>query len=692
MVRVLSKTITIIFFLLFFIPQYCSAQQHTVVTGQDSSFGTRLETGSVNPMYGGPGIYTFQTILINPQGKEPDYVKIFIQKGDGKSGFQGLAMTKGITNSQGTEYHYTTTFKEKDEGKYDFYFEAKIGGKTIHGPSYGGEGCEPGMCAQCCGAWSGPKIISAKLIKENKIYLFQKGNDNPVWSYNVGKNWVTSVVFSADGKYFAAADNNQNVYLFDIRSNIPKWVFAGTTKETGDLGMDKGIVVFSKNGDLAASLKGTVYLFKINSNKPVWNYSTPMVLNGLVISEDGRYLAAAGRDTNVYFWDLGKTTPTWVHKIEAKGGLLGGSVIISMSMSPNGKYFVAGTSCPDRSVHVFTPSQADEIFQAKAGTNFPVGTVSISDDGRYFLAGGGGDPEDPYTAVLYTIDKKDPVWRFDHSRNPVSEVAISSDAKSCVIGSNMDGLFFNDCSSKDPVWQLQNAGQISAVVISKDGKWIAGGSLTDHVFLLPADGSKILHDWKIGSKVESLGMSADGTYIAAGTGLNRYFATSAAGENTSGAGGKETIDAKIQLVRLQGASLKPDTKSAVNNPSRIGFYAILIISLISAISLVMYIIAAQLKIFVRNGKQLLVFDKKVVVIWFIVTMALFILVVTVSIFTHTPPSPIEKEPQKNTIINTIPSGKYQEGESGKCGNHVCEGAVGETKQNCPKDCTGEEKN
>jgi len=59
-------------------------------------------------------------------------------------------------------------------------------------------------------------------------------------------------------------------------------------------------VAFARNGYLADSLKGVVYLFKTNSNKPIWSHPTGMVLNGLVISEDGKYIAAAGRDTNVY--------------------------------------------------------------------------------------------------------------------------------------------------------------------------------------------------------------------------------------------------------------------------------------------------------------------------------------------------------------------------------------------------------
>lgn len=717
----MKRLIFFAFIILFsFFSKFCFAEQVIINSDQQKevpdqksqsvvqqSSGPRLETGSVNPMNGGPGSYIFQTILINSQGQEPDYVKIFLMEGDGKSKFEGFPMTKGVAGPQGTTYQFTKTFEEKDEGMYEFYFEAKFGNKTIHGPSYGGENCEPGMCSACCGAWGGPKIISAKLIEENKIYLFRKDKDEPIWSFNAGKNWITSTVFSFDEKSFAAADNNQNIYFFDISSSKPKWTFTGVAKEGGNTGKDKGLVAFSQNGYLAASSKGVVYLFKTDRNQPIWSYPTGMVLNGLAISEDGKYIAAAGRDTNVYLWKTESSKPAWVHKIEAKGGLLGGSVIISLAMTPDGKYFVAGTSCPDRSVHAFTPRQPEEIFQAKAGANFPVGSVSISNDGQYFLAGGGGDPEDSYTAILYKVGTSEPVWRFDYSRNPVSEVAISSDAKSCVIGSNMDGLIFNNCSSKDPIWQLKNAGQISAIAFSQDGRLMAGGTLTNHVFLLPIDGSKILKDWKIANKVESLDMSASGTYIAVGTGLNRFFITSAEGVNSSGAGGIEAKDTQPQLVNLQGLSQQTDAirNSGSGQKSKINWRQLTIIFsaigfILSVLGLAVYFAITKFKFLKRNEEQLLTIDKRVVIALLIISV-LFLLSATFFfvrynsvIFFSTkkaatqPKIQIQKKQDASKVDTNNAPGKYQEGESGSCGNRVCESNAGETKESCPKDCSG----
>ncbi len=660
--------------------------QNKVTTLNDESPGPKLETGSVNPMYGPPGNYTFQTHLINSQGQEPDYVKIFLTSGDGKSKeFETHLMTKGTTSPQGIAYQFTKKFEEKDEGMYEFYFEAKIGGKILHNPSYGGDNCQPGLCAACCGAWGGPKVFSEKLITGNKIYLFQKEKNSPVWSFNVGTNWVTSIKFSADEKSLAAADNNQHVYFFDLSSNRPKWIFTGEVPETGDVGMDNSQVALSKNGYLAAALKGTVYLFKTDSNKPLWSYPTTMVLNGLVISDDGQYLAAAGRDTNVYFWKTDSSTPAWSHKIEAKGGLLGGSVIISMTMNADGQYFVAGTSCPDRSVHVFTPLKSEEIFQSKAGVNFPVGSVSMSNDGQYFLAGGGGDTEDPYTAILYKLGKNEPVWRFDYSRNPVSQVAISADAKLCAIGSNMDGLMMTQCANKDPVWQLKNTGYLAGLSLSKDGKFVAAGSGINEVFLLPSDGSKILNEWKIDNKVESVALSSSGNYVAAGTGLNRFIMTTGAGAGTTVISPPKLVDFKNSAGRQISTGPQIQSKSQ----TLLSFWSTIIPSIFFGLGLVIYLAITKIEFIRRKNQWLPAFNKTIALVLSALTVLFVILSIVFLVlspknksFNGYPPAQMNTSQQNNS------PGQFQKGKGGVCGNHVCESNVGETKENCPKDCSG----
>lgn len=524
---------------------------------EQSGTGTRFETGSVTPMWGGTGEYTFQTYFVDPQGREPEFVKIYISKSDlGKEDFHSNLMTKGQVTGNGTSYIFKKTISEKDAGNiFQFYFEAKIGDKLIHGPSYWGEDCTPGGCGKCCGVWGGPKILSAKLLKDNKIYLFEQGKNKPVVTHDVGENWITSVSISPDERYLAAADNQQNLYLFDIALKELKWKYTGQpVMDTGNLGMDKGIVAFSHNGYLAASLKGVMFLFKVDNNNPIWSSPTGAVLNGMAISKDGQYIVAGGRDTYVYLWQKDSSTPVWKHKIEAKGGMMGGSVIRSLSMTADGKYFVVGTSCPDRSIHVFTPQSSEPVFKTKVGINFPVESVSITDDARYILAGGGGSSEDPFSAVLFKLNKSKPIWNFDVSVNPVNEVAISSDGIWCVTGSIMEGILTAKCESKDPIWRVNNTGYIGSLSFSADGEYLAAGTGTNHVLLISTSQEKIINDWQTVGKAETSMVSVSGRYVGAGTGLNRFFMISTGGEtNTSGAGGTEIENQKPEIVT--GATL-----------------------------------------------------------------------------------------------------------------------------------------
>jgi WD40 repeat protein len=667
-----------------------------VVQNNQSSSGPKLETGSVTPMFGGSGEYTFQTILVNPQNLQPDYVKIFIQKG-GEDEWDEQIMIRTGERSSGAEYAYTKTFQESDVGNYEFYFEAKFDNKIIHGPSYGSEDCVPGGCGTCCGVWGGPKILSAKLISENKIYLLERGQEKPLLNYDIGKNWATSVAFSPDENYFAVADNEQNIYLFDVNTKQLKWNYkAEPVEDTGNLGMDRGNVDFSDNGYLAASLKGVVFLFKIDSNKPLWSYPTGMVLNKLVMSHDGNYIAAGGRDTNVYAWKKENPAPLWKHKIEAKGGMMGGSVIRSMDMTPDGNYFVVGTSCPDRSIHVFTPDDPNPVFIAKVGTNFPVESVSISDDGQTILAGGGGSYEDPYSAVLYTLKQDKPVWNFDYSLNPTNEVAVSADGKWCAIGSNMDGLFLLNCTGKNPIWQLKNSGYIAGVSFSNDGKYLTAGTGTNHVFLLSVNEEKIINDWTLNSKAEATAISSSGKYVAAGTGLSRFFIIGAIGEaNTSGAGGDEVKQQKAEIIKtgssenINGQPLQP-----FQNMKSIKQFQIitLFLFLLSTLTLVGYILIIRYNLLKKKGEEKLPLNKKM---WIPLSVVSGLLLLANLLILISPEEKFQESKRENASQPTVPQinsnqkSTVQERAGGTCGNTICEGSASETRENCPKDCAGE---
>ena len=502
-------SLTVIF---LFQPTIFAQDQEVIIdtseNNSQNSSGSRLETGSVTPQYGPPGEYTFHTYFSDPQNCTPEYVKIYISDVNKDIPIEETQPhlmqrnSNNATGSWGTEYTYTINITQ--EGQYQFYFEAKVGSEIIHNPSYGRPDCKPGLCSDCCGAWGGPKVFSEKLINKHKIYLFDKDKETEIWSYDTGKNWVTSVAFSADNTKLAAADNQGNLYLFNVRSNNPIWTYkAEFDSNNGNISRDKGLVVFSKNDCLAASLKGQVFLFKTDNNQPIWKHDIGMTLRGLVISDDGQYIAAGGHGTKVYLWETKDPSPKWEYKIQSEGGILGleGSVIRTMAIAPESKYFTAGTSCPDRSVYVFSPEKSEPILRIKAGANFPVETIDISGDGQYVIAAGGGSGEDPYSALLIKTDKEEPVWKYDYSKNPAITARISPDSQSIALGYIIDGVYFLQRDSNQPLWLLKNSGYVGDMIFSQDGTTLAVGTGTYHVILLSTDDISILKTGKQKTKL-----------------------------------------------------------------------------------------------------------------------------------------------------------------------------------------------
>ena len=48
-----------------------------------------------------------------------------------------------------------------------------------------------------------------------------------IWNYTTG-DWVQSVSISADGNYLVAGSRDNKVYLFNISSSTPEWIFDAT--------------------------------------------------------------------------------------------------------------------------------------------------------------------------------------------------------------------------------------------------------------------------------------------------------------------------------------------------------------------------------------------------------------------------------------------------------------------------------
>lgn len=455
-----------------------------------------------------PGPEIIYSANISYIGAEPEYVRVYVGKIGEDSAWQGYSMAKEDKNEFGTSYSYTKNFSASEIGYFGFYYEVKQGGEITK--SY----TNPG-----------PKIASADIINNQYIYLLKKGKSVPLWSYSMGKKWTTSLAFSEDGQYMAAATNKRKLYFFNTDSNEPSWIFKGKkSKKPANTDKDKGLVAISDNGYMAATIKGWIYLFDLNSDtpkKPVWKRWNGKSLYGLKISDDAEYIAAAGRAGRVYLWSQDAKKPMWTKRLSTT------TSILDLDMTPDGKYVTVGMDSSDNRIYVFNTQSAEPFFNIKAGNDFPVHSVAISDNGQYLMAAGGQGSDQleyPYASIFVKVGETTPAWTFGLNNDPTLKAAISPSGHHAVVGFQADGMFvLEDTHGPGSTkWWLKDSGYLGALEYSDNGQYLAAGSGTNHVFLVRYDGSAVYNDWTLGNKIESIAITEDGQYIAAGTGLYSY--------------------------------------------------------------------------------------------------------------------------------------------------------------------------
>ena len=123
------------------------------------------------------------------------------------------------------------------------------------------------------------------------LTLFETAN-GPVytWSINLGSN-IDCLDISADGQYLAAGVGGGEVFLYK-RDQTKLWEYDVGNVLTVAISQDGNYVV---SGDMS-----NLTLF--NRNGYVWNYTAAARFAEVVISADGKYIAGANWDSNVYLF------------------------------------------------------------------------------------------------------------------------------------------------------------------------------------------------------------------------------------------------------------------------------------------------------------------------------------------------------------------------------------------------------
>ena len=319
--------------------------------------------------------------------------------------------------------------------------------KSSHNPMWIGESCSYVDIPS-----NGQLIVAGSSGKYLALYNYS--NSNPLLAYTM-EYQPTLVSISSDGKYFVGGGGGDlgRIYAFNSSSTVPIW-----NRSTHKL------ICVSISGDgnyIAAGNTGGISVFRRNSSDILYSYGTGYV-NEIDMSFDGKYIAVAGNDGNVYFFNMSREGSKLAWTYDA------GWDILSVAISEDGSIIAAGSNAR---LYVFNVNQSTPLW-----LDDPVGqirSVDISSDGKYIVAGS-------QAVGYYHVNSRVPILEFQIGIHVMS-VDVTPDGKYFVAGTDFgnETLFFFENSSSTPIWSYFADLPVTSVALSSNGTHIVagGGSL-----------------------------------------------------------------------------------------------------------------------------------------------------------------------------------------------------------------------
>jgi WD40 repeat protein/serine/threonine protein kinase len=361
-----------------------------------------------------------------------------------------------------------------------------------------------------------------------------------IWDLPSGKEFATyrghagsiaSVAFSADGTRLLSLGGDGLVKSWNATRAPEVLILKG--------GLGTHHAALSSDGRLvaAAALDNNVYVWEADTGKQLQKFVVEDARPWMVaFSPDGVYLAAAAaKDATGYVrvWEVktGKLLHTLTGPAQGPG-----PATAAVAFSPDGKRLASGGL--DRAVRIWDVATGNELRLLPGHTRSVTG-LAFSRDGRRLVSGSGGmafgsDDDDLNPLKLKPDDKtvipELKVWDLDTGRENLNlslkgkgrAVAISPDGDvvAAALGDNTVRLY-HVATGQEVLALKGHSRRISGIAFSPDGKrLVTGGGWDESVKLWDAQtGEEILTVGRATSNTgvgfSSIGFSADGRRIVA---------------------------------------------------------------------------------------------------------------------------------------------------------------------------------
>ncbi|GAA5928843.1 uncharacterized protein JCM15063_003982 [Sporobolomyces koalae] len=259
-------------------------------------------------------------------------------------------------------------------------------------------------------------------------------------------NYIRSASFSPDGKYLATGSEDRIVRIWNLAQERIYQVFQGHKSEIYSLAFSPdGRRLVSGSGDKTARMwdletGACLFTLAIDDITIAENGPVDAGVTSVVLSPDGKFLAAGSLDTVVRIWDA--DNGQLVDKLKGHK-----DSVYSVAFSPDGKFLVSGSL--DKTLKMWDMASLRNTLANQQGKDVPVG-------------------EGGKTNCLTTLQGH---------KDYVLSVDISPDGAWIVSGSKDRGVQFWDPKTAKAQFMLQgHKNSVISVAVSDAGGLVATGS------------------------------------------------------------------------------------------------------------------------------------------------------------------------------------------------------------------------